>query len=27
LGEEFQRMAHDKSIEIRKAYEMLCGKE
>jgi len=27
LGEEFQRMAHDKSIEIRKAYELLCGKE
>lgn len=27
LGREFQQMAHDKSIEIKKAYEMLCGKE
>jgi hypothetical protein len=26
LGEEFQEMAHNKVIEIRKAYEMLCGK-
>ncbi|UCD59229.1 MAG: DnaJ domain-containing protein [Candidatus Hydrogenedentota bacterium] len=25
LGEEFQRIAHDKVIEIKKAYEMLCG--
>ena len=27
LGREFQQMAHDKSIEIKRAYEMLCGKE
>ena len=26
LGEEFQRIAHDKVIDITKAYEMLCGK-
>ena len=26
LGEEFQRMAHDKVIDIRRAYEMLCGR-
>ena len=27
LGREFQEMAHDKSIEIKRAYEMLCGKD
>jgi uncharacterized membrane protein YkvA (DUF1232 family) len=26
LGKEFQQLAHDKVIEIRKAYETLCGK-
>ena len=26
LGKEFQQMAHDKVIDIKKAYEMLCGK-
>jgi uncharacterized membrane protein YkvA (DUF1232 family) len=26
LGEEFQHMAHDKVLDIRRAYEMLCGK-
>jgi len=27
LGEEFQRLAHGKVVEITKAYEMLSGKE
>jgi DnaJ like chaperone protein len=26
LGEEFQHIAHEKVITIKKAYEMLCGK-
>ncbi len=26
LGQEFQQMAHNKVIEITKAYEILCGK-
>lgn len=26
LGTEFQQMAHEKLIDIQKAYEMLCGK-
>lgn len=26
LGKEFQQMAHDKVIDIKRAYEMLCGK-
>ncbi|NQU07943.1 MAG: DnaJ domain-containing protein [Candidatus Abyssubacteria bacterium] len=27
LGEEYQQMAHEKVIDIQKAYEALCGKE
>jgi DnaJ like chaperone protein len=27
LGEDFQRLAHGKAVEIMKAYEMLSGKE
>ena len=26
LGEEYQQMAHEKVIDIQKAYEALCGK-
>ena len=26
LGEEFQKIAHEKALDIQKAYEMLCGK-
>jgi len=26
LGEEFQKMAHEKAINIKRAYETLCGK-
>jgi len=26
LGEDFQKIAHEKALDIQKAYEMLCGK-